>query len=141
MYIPVHQTYVSNPHHRRPPLVEEWVVPLPWNGKGNILGDCELHFIKPDVFLALSREHNGRGGSLDLSSCTNVYYTADNLTETPAGKQISGATGIDGSEFDRPANLIAVRGMLDPYHQAGELRPFRRLHQRHPIGEIWVTQR
>lgn len=65
---------VSNPNHRQP-LVGEWVVPLPLNSKGNTLGASELHFIKDGVFLALSRDGNGHGGSPDLSP----YMQADSI--------------------------------------------------------------
>lgn len=39
----------------RPPLVGEWVVPLPQSSKGKTLGCSEIHFVTPGVFLALSR--------------------------------------------------------------------------------------
>jgi hypothetical protein len=43
-------------------LVGEWVVPLPLSSKGNSLPSSEMHFVSPGVFLALSRDGDGRGG-------------------------------------------------------------------------------
>lgn len=46
----------------RPPLVGEWVVPLPLSDKGNTRACSEIQFVSPGVFLALSRDGDGRGG-------------------------------------------------------------------------------
>jgi hypothetical protein len=46
----------------RPPLVGEWVVPLPLSGKDKTQECSEIHFVSPGVFLALSRDGDGRGG-------------------------------------------------------------------------------
>jgi Esterase-like activity of phytase len=54
---------VSNPDERRPKLVGEWAVPLPLTNKGKTLGASEIHFVKKNVFLALTRDGDGRGGS------------------------------------------------------------------------------
>ena len=43
-------------------LVGEWVIPLPQNSKGNTLACSEIHFVGNGVFLALSRDGDGRGG-------------------------------------------------------------------------------
>lgn len=51
----------------RPKLVGEWVVPLPQSKKGNTRACSEIHFIKPGVFVALSRDGDGRGGDEDKS--------------------------------------------------------------------------
>lgn len=45
-----------------PPLIGEWVVPLPSSDKGKVLACSEIIFVKPGVFLALSRDGDGRGG-------------------------------------------------------------------------------
>lgn len=50
------------------PLIGEWVVPLPQSGKGNTEGCSEIHFLGNGVFLALSRDGDGRGGDDDDSS-------------------------------------------------------------------------
>ena len=52
----------------KPRLVGEWVVPLPQSSKGNTQACSEIHFVSPGVFLALSRDGDGRGGSDDKSS-------------------------------------------------------------------------
>lgn len=59
---------VSDPLNVRPPLVGEWVVPLPLSGKGNTLAASELHFVSDGIFLALSRDGDGHGGDDDNSS-------------------------------------------------------------------------
>jgi hypothetical protein len=46
----------------RPPLVGEWVVPLPLSDKGNVEACSEIHFVSPGIFFALSRGGDGRGG-------------------------------------------------------------------------------
>lgn len=46
----------------QPPLVGEWVVPLPLSSKGNTQECNEIHYVSPGVFLALSRDGDGRGG-------------------------------------------------------------------------------
>lgn len=43
-------------------LVGEWVVPLPLSDKGNTEECNEIHFLGAGVFLALSRDGDGRGG-------------------------------------------------------------------------------
>lgn len=52
---------VSNPS-ATPPLVGEWIVPLPLSSKDNTEACSEIHFVSPGVFLALSRDGDGRGG-------------------------------------------------------------------------------
>lgn len=47
----------------RPPLVGEWAVELPLTKKGKTNAASELHFVNEHVFLALSRDGKGRGGS------------------------------------------------------------------------------
>jgi len=54
---------IHNPEVHRSSLVGEWVVPLPVTSKGKVLGASELHFVSENLFLALSRDGNGRGGS------------------------------------------------------------------------------
>jgi hypothetical protein len=52
---------VSNPAVV-PPLVGEWVIPLPLSDKGNVEACSEIHFVSPGIFFALSRDGDGRGG-------------------------------------------------------------------------------
>ncbi|RDB14561.1 hypothetical protein Hypma_016290 [Hypsizygus marmoreus] len=92
---------VSNPSVR-PPLVGEWIVPLPLSDKGNTQGCSEIHFVSPGVFLALSRDGDGRGGDDNNSK----YKQADLFS-------IAGATDIRNTKFDDPANPIAKKGKLD----------------------------
>jgi len=56
---------VSDPSH--PVFKGEWVVPLPVNSAGNTLGCSEIHFVSNNVFLALSRDGDGNGGSSPTS--------------------------------------------------------------------------
>ncbi|KAG6811377.1 hypothetical protein H0H92_007762 [Tricholoma furcatifolium] len=87
-----------------PPLVGEWVVPLPlYNNQGNddVEACSEIHFVSPGIFLALSRDAKGNGGS---SSSSN-YKQADLFS-------ISGATDIHGTEYDEAANAVAPKGKL-----------------------------
>lgn len=50
------------------PLIGEWVVPLPQSSGGNTEACSEIHFLGAGVFLALSRDGDGMGGSDDKSS-------------------------------------------------------------------------
>ena len=59
---------VSNALVKRPPLIGEWVVPLPLNKKGNTLAQSETHFISPNTFFVLSRDGDGHGGDDDNSA-------------------------------------------------------------------------
>ncbi|KAK7442763.1 hypothetical protein VKT23_016010 [Stygiomarasmius scandens] len=94
---------VSDPIATRPSLIGEWVVPLPIsNSKGNTRACSEIHFVSPGVFLALSRDGDGRGGD-DTES---KYKNADLFS-------IAGATDIHGTKFDDPSNPIAKKGKLD----------------------------
>lgn len=93
---------ISNPSTVRPPLVGEWVVPLPQNSKGNTLGASELHFVSPNIFLALSRDGDGHGGDDNNSA----YKQADLV-------DITKATNIAGTKFDSSSNPVAKSGKLD----------------------------
>ncbi|KAI0693937.1 esterase-like activity of phytase-domain-containing protein [Cerioporus squamosus] len=92
---------ISDPLLARPPIVGEWVVPLPQNKKGNTLAASELHFVSNNVFLVLSRDGDGHGGDDNNSA----YKQADLL-------DISNATDIHGTKFDDPTNPIAKKGTL-----------------------------
>ena len=104
----------------KPRLVGEWVVPLPQSSKGNTQACSEIHFVSPGIFLALSRDGDGRGGGDTKSSYKwafrfRFYW---NITLKSANRQadlfsIASATDIHGSKFDNPANPIAVGGVLD----------------------------
>jgi len=105
----------------KPELVGEWVVPLPRSSKGNTQACSEIHFVSPGIFLALSRDGDGRGGSGTKSGykCVSVLFSVERLLIVkPAPRQadlfsIASATDIHGSKFDSPANPIAVGGVLD----------------------------
>lgn len=58
------------------PLIGEWVVPLPQSGGGNTEACSEIHFLGAGVFLALSRDGDGRGGDDNKSS-----YKSESPTE------------------------------------------------------------
>ncbi|KDR72255.1 hypothetical protein GALMADRAFT_229077 [Galerina marginata CBS 339.88] len=92
---------VANPAFKAR-LIGEWVVPLPQSSKLNTEACSEIHFVSPNIFLALSRDGDGRGGGDDKSS----YKQADLFS-------ISKATDIHNTKFDDPANPIAVGGVLD----------------------------
>ncbi|OBZ77982.1 hypothetical protein A0H81_01866 [Grifola frondosa] len=93
---------ISDPLVARPMLVGEFVVPLPQSKKGKTRAASELHFVSDDIFLVLSRDGDGHGGSSDKSS----YKQADLL-------DISTATDIHATKFDDPRNPIATNGTLD----------------------------
>ncbi|KAI0635217.1 esterase-like activity of phytase-domain-containing protein [Trametes polyzona] len=93
---------VSNPLSTRPPLIGEYVVPLPQSKKGKTRAASEVHFVSDGVFLVLSRDGDGHGGDDAKSS----YKQADLL-------DIRGATDIHGTDFDDPSNPIAVDGKLN----------------------------
>ncbi|EDR13260.1 uncharacterized protein LACBIDRAFT_308924 [Laccaria bicolor S238N-H82] len=86
-----------------PKLVREWVVPLPQSSKRKAQACSEIHFISPGIFLALSRDGNGRGGD----DAKSGYKQADLFS-------ISKATDIHNTKFDDPANPISPGGVLDP---------------------------
>lgn len=58
---------ISKPDSR-PELTGEWVVPLPQSKKGKTQGVSEVHFVSEGIFLALSRDGDGRGGDDNSSS-------------------------------------------------------------------------
>ncbi|KAF9049090.1 esterase-like activity of phytase-domain-containing protein [Panaeolus papilionaceus] len=92
---------IANPAVK-PRLVGEWVVPLPLSDKNNTRACSEIHFVSENIFLALSRDGDGRGGDDNNSK----YKHADLFS-------ISTATDIHGTKFDSPENPIAVGGVLD----------------------------
>ncbi|KAF9483227.1 hypothetical protein BDN70DRAFT_874104 [Pholiota conissans] len=92
---------VGNPA-LKPRLVGEWVVPLPLSAKNNTEACSEIHFVSKGVFLALSRDGDGRGGNDNKSS----YKQIDLFS-------ITNATDIHGSKFDNPANPVSPLGVLD----------------------------
>ncbi|KAI9441308.1 esterase-like activity of phytase-domain-containing protein [Lactarius indigo] len=92
---------ISHASTTRPPLVGEWVVPLPLDSAGKALGASELHYVKNGVFLVLARDGNGHGGDATLSA----YKHADLISTV-------GATDIHGTSFDSPSHPIATGGVL-----------------------------
>lgn len=66
-----------------PPLIGEWVVPLPSSDKGKVLACSEILFVKPGVFLALSRDGDGRGGDDNNSK---YKYVPGNRFFSPIAK-------------------------------------------------------
>ncbi|EJD01313.1 uncharacterized protein FOMMEDRAFT_30029 [Fomitiporia mediterranea MF3/22] len=93
---------VSDSSSQSPPLIGEWVVPLPQSKKGNTLAQSEVHFVSPNIFFVLARDGDGHGGDDNKSS----YKQADLI-------DISSATDIHNTVFDDPANPIAVDGVLN----------------------------
>ncbi|KAJ6528663.1 esterase-like activity of phytase-domain-containing protein [Mycena vulgaris] len=83
------------------PLIGEWIVPLPLNDNGKIRATSEIHFVSPNIFLILSREKNGHGGS-----GTDIDYKHVDLFS------IANATDIHGTAFDDPATPAAPKGKL-----------------------------
>ncbi|KAF9529605.1 esterase-like activity of phytase-domain-containing protein [Crepidotus variabilis] len=84
------------------PLIGEWVVPLPLSDKGNTEECNEIKFLGAGVFLALSRDGDGRGGDDNNSK----YKQVDLFS-------IAKATNIKGTKFDDPANPVSPKGKLD----------------------------
>ncbi|KAK7689375.1 hypothetical protein QCA50_007167 [Cerrena zonata] len=93
---------ISDPSAVRPPLIGEWVVPLPQSKKDKTRASSEVHFVHQNVFLVLARDGNGHGDDDTESS----YKQADLI-------DISSATNIAGTKFDSPKNPIAKKGKLD----------------------------
>ncbi|KAI0746830.1 esterase-like activity of phytase-domain-containing protein [Daedaleopsis nitida] len=93
---------VSTPLQAPPPLIGEWVVPLPQSKKGKTLAQSEIHFVSENVFLVLARDADGHGGDDDNSA----YKQADLF-------DITNATDIHGTKFDDPSHPIADDGKLD----------------------------
>ncbi|PPR07934.1 hypothetical protein CVT24_000824 [Panaeolus cyanescens] len=91
---------ISNPGVS-PPLVGEWVVPLPLSSKGNTEACSEIHFVSPGVFFALSRDGDGRGGDDNNSK----YKQADLFS-------IANATNIVGM-FDGASSAVSPDGKLN----------------------------
>ncbi|KAJ7766026.1 esterase-like activity of phytase-domain-containing protein [Mycena metata] len=83
------------------PLIGEWVVPLPVSSSGKVEATSEIHFVSPGVFLCLSRDGNGHGGSGD-----NIKYKHADLFS------IVNATDIHGTAFDSPSTPVAPKGVL-----------------------------
>ncbi|KAM5537133.1 hypothetical protein V8D89_009279 [Ganoderma adspersum] len=93
---------ISSPLAAKPPLIGEWVVPLPQTKKGKTLASSELHLVSENIFLVLARDSDGHGGDDSKSS----YKQADLI-------DISDATDIHNTKFDDPSNPIADDGDLD----------------------------
>jgi len=94
---------ISSPTTVRPPLIGEWVVPLPQDSSGNTLGASELHFVTDTTFFVLSRDGHGRGDDNDNND--SAYKQADLI-------DISKATNIAGTKFDEASNPVAKKGKL-----------------------------
>ncbi|KAJ7169277.1 esterase-like activity of phytase-domain-containing protein [Mycena crocata] len=96
------------------PLIGEWVVPLPLSSKGKVQASSEIHFVgAPGVFLCLSRDGNGHGGSGD-----DIKYKHADLFS------IAYATDIHGTKFDEPGTPVAPKGKLDNTVVPAEYVPF-----------------
>ncbi|KAF8209524.1 esterase-like activity of phytase-domain-containing protein [Mycena galopus ATCC 62051] len=83
------------------PLIGEWVVPLPVSSSGKIEATSEIHFVSPGVFLCLSRDGNGHGGS----GTTIKYKQADLFS-------ITSATDIHGTDYDSPSTPVSPKAKL-----------------------------
>ncbi|KAL6298115.1 esterase-like activity of phytase-domain-containing protein [Sparassis latifolia] len=93
---------VSDPNEH-PPVVGEWVVPLPLSNSGsNLYAASEVHFVAPGVFLVLSRDGKGEGGSSDKSK----YKQADLF-------DISNATDVNTPFFNAPGGAVSPGGTLN----------------------------
>ena len=53
---------------RPPPLIGEWVVPLPQSDTGITRSANDVHFVSDNVFLVLARDSNGHGGENNTST-------------------------------------------------------------------------
>lgn len=104
---------LSNTTAASPPLIGEWVVPLPLTSKGKTNAQSETHFLSSTTFLVLSRDGDGNGGS----DTTSSYKQADLI-------DISSATDIHGTKFDESANPIAKKGTLDKSITPAVYTPF-----------------
>ncbi|KAI0047867.1 hypothetical protein FA95DRAFT_1588967 [Auriscalpium vulgare] len=93
---------ISNPLAGRPPLVSEWVVPLPLDSDGKTLGSSEMHFVSENIFMVLARDGDGHGGD----SNTAAYKHIDLIS-------VASATDLHGTSFDDPSNPIAKKGVLN----------------------------
>ncbi|KAF9526397.1 esterase-like activity of phytase-domain-containing protein [Crepidotus variabilis] len=93
---------ISNGEEENPKLKGEWVVPLPQKSNGNTLACSEIHFVSENVFLALSRDGDAKGGD----DAKAKYKNADLFS-------IASATDIHGTKFDSPDSPIAIGGQLD----------------------------
>ncbi|KAI0300504.1 hypothetical protein B0F90DRAFT_1917729 [Multifurca ochricompacta] len=111
---------ISNSIIQRPSLVGKWVVPLPPDSSGKALGASGLHYVSNGIFLVLSRDGNGHGGSATLSACKLVppFPASGGEIHLYCHRQadlisIARATDIHGTSFDSPRKPIATRGVLD----------------------------
>ena len=59
---------ISDPNDERPPLIGEWVVPLPQDDSGDTLAQSETHYVSDGIFLVLARDGHGNGDNNDDSS-------------------------------------------------------------------------
>lgn len=64
---------VTAPLTVRPPIIHEYVVPLPISKKNKTRAASELHFVSDGFLLVLSRDGNGHGDSNDDSSYKSVF--------------------------------------------------------------------
>ncbi|KXN82128.1 hypothetical protein AN958_03182 [Leucoagaricus sp. SymC.cos] len=83
-------------------LAGEWVVPLPLSSKDKTLACSEIVWVGNGVFLALSRDGDGRGGDDDNSKYKNADFFS-----------IRDATDIHGKKYDSHENPVAPKGKLD----------------------------
>jgi hypothetical protein len=126
---------VHDAQNRRPTLCGEWVVQLPTSSSGSTFAGSEVHFVSDKLFLALSRDGNGRGGSSVTSaykygvSCCRPSCQFRDLLWTVFDRQadlvdISAATDIHGTRFDEPTNPIVAGGVLNSAIKSAKYVPF-----------------
>ena len=88
-------------------LVHEYVVQLPVFKSGDktlVAAQSEIVAISDTAFLMLARDSgNGQG----LKGDTSLYRKVDLV-------DLSGATDIAGTDFDKPTKPVAPKGVLDP---------------------------
>ncbi|KAJ7758808.1 esterase-like activity of phytase-domain-containing protein [Mycena maculata] len=74
---------------------------IPVSSSGKIEATSEIHFVSPGVFLCLSRDGNGHGGS----GTTIKYKQADLFS-------ITSATDIHGTDYDSPSTPVSPKAKL-----------------------------
>jgi hypothetical protein len=90
--------------HNKPKLVGEYVVQLPQYGANLTAAQSELFALNDHQFLVLARDS---GAGFSLSNAASLYRSVDLL-------DISKATNIANTDYDKAEGSIALNGVLDP---------------------------
>lgn len=103
---------VSNDIVERPALVGEWAVPLPISkSKGKTRASSEILFLGNGIFLALSRDGDGKGGD-DLESSYKFVFAIDSKFAIHIDKPNSGrrtSSPLSMPPISMEANLTTPR--------------------------------